>query len=42
MLHRVLKQVFGENFIGPVPVVLAPAGDRVRRALDICNGTGIW
>lgn len=43
MFHRVLQQLFGNNFIGPVRDVLeAVAEGPTIRALDIGNGNGIW
>lgn len=43
MFHRVLQQVIGSNFVGPVRNVLEAAAEGSRiRALDIGNGDGIW
>jgi len=41
-LHLVVKRLLSQNFVGPVSEVLAPATDRRKYALDICNGTGRW
>ncbi|KZP33192.1 hypothetical protein FIBSPDRAFT_1036313 [Athelia psychrophila] len=43
VFHRVLQQVLGSNFVGPVHAVLASdTGERGIKALDIGNGNGIW
>ncbi|KDQ56028.1 hypothetical protein JAAARDRAFT_180238 [Jaapia argillacea MUCL 33604] len=40
--HQVLRCFFGENFLGPVPQVLAPLDGRKKRVVDLGTGTGVW
>ncbi|KAF9472630.1 S-adenosyl-L-methionine-dependent methyltransferase [Pholiota conissans] len=44
MLHNLLRQLLGENFVGPVPAILAPpeGSERPRMVLDVCTGNGKW
>ncbi|KAG6849012.1 hypothetical protein H0H93_011995 [Arthromyces matolae] len=42
VIHRVLRQLIGANYVGPVPEALAPLSERQPLALDICTGNGLW
>lgn len=44
ILHNLLRQLLGANYIGPVAETLAPQQGPVRQrmALDVCTGTGKW
>ncbi|KZT57574.1 S-adenosyl-L-methionine-dependent methyltransferase [Calocera cornea HHB12733] len=41
--HKMLKLVVGQNFVGPLPVILSNTPQRpVKRVLDVGSGTGRW
>ncbi|KAG6826942.1 hypothetical protein H0H92_013819 [Tricholoma furcatifolium] len=40
VIHDILHQLIGANYVGPVADVLA--GGRQKLALDLCTGTGKW
>lgn len=40
--HNVLKLLINNNYVGPVPEVLAFDPSRQKIAIDLCTGTGKW
>ncbi|KAG9308111.1 S-adenosyl-L-methionine-dependent methyltransferase [Chiua virens] len=40
--HRILRDLLGSHFVGPVAEVLTYQPGRQRRVLDLCTGTGRW
>jgi len=40
--HKILRDLLGSHFVGPVTQVLAYEPGRQKRALDLCTGTGRW
>lgn len=37
-----MRQIHGNNYVGPVPEVLEMDSQRQKRVLDVSTGTGIW
>ncbi|KAF8808331.1 S-adenosyl-L-methionine-dependent methyltransferase [Phlegmacium glaucopus] len=42
LIHQMLKQAIGANYVGPVLDVLAPETGRQKMVLDLCAGKGKW
>jgi hypothetical protein len=40
--HKILRDLLGSHFVGPVPEALAYEPGRQKRVLDLCTGTGGW
>ena len=40
--HRILRDLLGSHFVGPVAEALAYQPGRQKRVLDLCTGTGRW
>lgn len=40
--HKILRDLLGSHFIGPVAEALAHQQGRQKRVLDLCTGTGRW
>jgi hypothetical protein len=42
VLHFIIRQMIGANYVGPVPQVLAPSPERRKLVLDMGTGPGYW
>lgn len=42
MQHKILRDLLGSHFVGPVAEALAYESGRQKRVLDLCTGTGRW
>lgn len=42
MQHKILRDLLGSHFVGPVAEALAYDPRRQKRVLDLCTGTGRW
>ncbi|KAG6374230.1 S-adenosyl-L-methionine-dependent methyltransferase [Boletus reticuloceps] len=40
--HKILRDLLGSHFVGPVAESLAHESSRQKRVLDLCTGTGRW
>ncbi|KAH0833830.1 S-adenosyl-L-methionine-dependent methyltransferase [Lanmaoa asiatica] len=40
--HKILRDLLGSHFVGPVAQALAYESGRPKRVLDLCTGTGRW
>lgn len=40
--HKVLRDLLGSHFVGPIAEALAYESGRQKRVLDLCTGTGRW
>jgi hypothetical protein len=40
--HKILCDLLGSHYVGPVAEALAYERGRQKRVLDLCTGTGIW